>query len=375
MIKMALSSKQEVSNFQDSTVNQAGRDLIINNHGLSADDVIAIVKSTVASELSIYTMNAESVANERLQKFSHDMVNQLAEKVADRLDRFNEPSLQFAVREAALGYVRSGSETDENNLIDLMIERVKVDEHTTKQKLIDQAIKIIPTLSPESLAVLSLLAFRQLSFSGNKQDYIKWVESVNSLVDTIAQVNDLDVEYLLQAGCTMGLSGLRAHSTWEDTCLQNMDLLLRHNPSNEAVASFLASIGMQASKGGFSVLPGISDSQKLLLVFVQTLITMPGMKVGFNVVGSRTIYDMIEKQGLERLSAPIKTLIDASVPYSKAEVVDFFAGINPNWRGVIKVFNSTRVISYQLTPVGTYIGSRQLAKLSGRKIPLEIFYK
>lgn len=92
-------------------------------------------------------------------------------------------------------------------------------------------------------------------------------------------------------------------------------------------------------------------------------------------MGSRTIYEIIQNHGLEQLSAPIKSLIDASAPYTKAEVDDFFAGINPNWRGVIELFNSKRVISYQLTPVGVYIGSRQLAVLSGREIPLEIFYK
>ena len=371
---MSLGDKQELSHLDHSVANQAGRDLII-NQGLSASDVIAIVKSTVASELAIYSNNAEVVAKERLQKFSDDLVSQLAKQVADKLDRFNEPSLQFAVREAALGFVRSGSEVDEYNLIDLMIERVKVDIHTTKQKLIDQAIKIIPMLSPESLAVLSLLAFRQLSFSGNKQEYIKWVKSIDGVVDAIAMVNNLDVEYLLQAGCATGLTGLRAHSTWEDACLKNMDLLLRHNPSDEAIKTFLASIGMQVFNGGFSVLPGVPDSQKILQVFVQTLVALPEMKVGFNVVGSKTIYDIIQELGLERLSAPVKNLIDASVLYTKAEVVDYFAGINPNWRTVIELFNSKRVISYQLTPVGVYIGSRQIARLSGREIPLEIFFE
>lgn len=64
-----------------------------------------------------------------------------------------------------------------------------------------------------------------------------------------------------------------------------------------------------------------------------------------NVVGSRTIYDIIKNRGLEQLAASIKSLIDASAPYTKAEVDDFFAGINPNWRGVIEQFNSKRVIS------------------------------
>ena len=122
-------------------------------------------------------------------------------------------------------------------------------------------------------------------------------------------------------------------------------------------------------------MPGIPDSQKLLLFFAQTLVAIPEMKVGFNIVGSKTLYEIIQQQGLDRVAAPVKSLIDASVPFTKAEVIDFFAGINPNWRRVIELFNSRRVISYQLTPVGSYIGSRQLAKLSGREIPLEIFYK
>ena len=40
----------------------------------------------------------------------------------------------------------------------------------------------------------------------------------------------------------------------------------------------------------------------------------------------------------------------------------------------IELLDSDRLLSLRLTPVGVYIGSRQLAKLSGREIPMEIFY-
>ena len=168
-----MSDRQDISRIQDSTVYQAGGDLTI-NHGLSASDVMAIVKSVVSSELAIYSQNAEKRAEERLNQFSEDLVEQLAQKVADKLNRFNEPALQFAVKEAALSFVKSGIEPDKKALIDLMIERVKVDENTTRQKLIDQALRIVPILSQECFDLLCILVFRTLQHFGPIAQILPW---------------------------------------------------------------------------------------------------------------------------------------------------------------------------------------------------------
>lgn len=372
---MKLSDKREISNLENSTAYQAGGDIVV-NHGLKANDVIAIVKTVVASELAIYTQKAEGKAEERLKKFSVDLVGKLAEKVSERLDRFNEPSLQFAVREAALGYVRSGSEVDENNLIDLMIERVKVEEHSTKQKLIDQAIKIVPTLSAESLAMLSLLAFRQLSFNGNKSEYIKWVASVDNVIDVVSSIASLDIEYLQQAGCTTGMTGLRVHKSWEDTCAQTEDLLFRHMPSEDKINVFLEAIGIRYEENakGYVVDNNAENPTQLLIVFASSLIDLSTMKVDFNIVSSSAINELITKNGLDYVQQPLKTLIDSSTPYTKEEIVNFFVGINPNWKKAVDLLNSEQVTSLRLTPVGAYIGSRQLALLSGKEISIDIFY-
>lgn len=372
---MTVGDKQEVSHLENSTANLAGRDLII-NQGLNADDVIAIVKTVVASELAIYAQKAEGKAEERLKRFSDDLVGQLAEKVTDQLDRFNEPSVQFSVREAALGYVKSGSELDKNNLIDLMIERVKVEEHSTKQKLIDQAIRIVPTLSAQSLSLLSLLAFRQLSLRGNKQEYLKWLNSVNSVVNEISSVGALDIEYLVQAGCVIGLPGLSFHKQWEESCLLSADLFYRHPASEEAINSFMNSIGVQkmADNKGFTTNPSVSNAQDLMLFFVSCMVEPSEMKVGFNVVGSGTVDEFLHKHGLERIVPLFQQLKEKSAPFTKKEVRAYFENLNPNWGKVIEIFNSDQVMSFRLTPVGSYIGSRQLARLSSRDIPIEIFY-
>lgn len=372
---MNLGDKQEASHLENSEVNQAGRDLTI-YQGLQASDVIAIVKSVVSTEIAIYAQNAEIKAEGRLKEFSDNLVEKLAETVSDRLDRFNEPSVQFAVREAALGYVKSGSETDENNLIDLMIERVKVEEHTTKQKLIDQAIQIVPTLSAASLALLSLLAFRQLTFRGNKQDYLKWISSIDSVVNEVSRVGALDIEYLVQAGCATGMSGLRAYKPWEEDALITADLFFRHPAPQDAVNVFLANIGVQPIEGnkGFTTVSSGQEAQNLIMLLVNCFIELPSMNVGFNVVNSGTVNEVIQKQGLDSVLPHFQKFKDAALPFTNAEVKSFYEGLNSNWGKVIDLLNGERLLSFQLTPVGVYIGSRQLAHLSGREIPLDIFY-
>ena len=98
------------------------------------------------------------------------------------------------------------------------------------------------------------------------------------------------------------------------------------------------------------------------------------MNVGFNVVNSVTVNEVLQKKGLESVMPKFQHLKEKATPYTKNEVRQFFEGLNQNWGKVIDLFNSEQVLSFKLTPVGSYIGSRQLARLSGRDIPIEIFY-
>lgn len=60
----------------------------------------------------------------------------------EKLFKFNQPAIQIATRKAALGYILSGESCDRENFLDLLIERVNVEEHSTKQHIVDMAIQI-----------------------------------------------------------------------------------------------------------------------------------------------------------------------------------------------------------------------------------------
>lgn len=370
-----MSDRQDISRIQDSTVYQAGGDLTI-NHGLSASDVIAIVKSVVSSELAIYSQNAEKRAEERLNQFVEDLVEQLAQQVSDKLNRFNEPSLQFAVREAALSYVKSGKEADEKALVDLMIERVKVDEHTTKQKLIDQAIKIIPSLSTECLALLSLIVFRSLTLTGERVALERWIDSMNPVLDVIQNVTSLDIEYLTQADCVTAMQGIMVHDSWMEMCPRQNDLFFRHPVPIEAASVFKQKYGIASFDKRFMVAHNALLGGEKSVIFIAQLIQLcQDGTIRFMLSNSSLVDELITGFGLPSVREDVYKMIQASALYSPEDVKRYFIARNPKWEKAIDLIDGGRLRAFNLLPVGAYIGSRQLSMLSGREIALETFYK
>jgi hypothetical protein len=373
---MIVGDKQDISRVTNSTINQAGRDLTVYS-GLSASDVIAIVKETVASELTIYSQNAERQAAERLNQFSNDLVVQLADKVSDRLNRFNEPSLQFAVRDAALSYVKSGKDLDEKALIDLMIERVKVDEHTTKQKLIDQAIRIVPNLSAECLALLSIFVFRLLILKGERAALEKWIDSVSPILDTLQNVSSLDIEYLIQVDCVSAMSGIMTQESWMENCPKQNDLFFRHPIPIEMAKQFKAKYGITSVSGGFTMVnPSLFGVVDNVVVFFSRLMQFEqDGSIRFNLTNTSLVDELINNYNLPSIREDVYALINASLPFSPDDVKNFFVSRNPGWAKAIEIIDGQRLRSFNLLPVGAYIGARQLSMLSGRDLALETFYK
>lgn len=369
-----MSDKQEISKITDSTVYQAGGDLTINT-GLHASDVIAIVKEVVASELAVYTRDADKKAEERLQRFSEDFVEELAKRVADKLNRFNEPSLQIAIRDAALSYVRSGDDSEERVLIDLLIERVSVEEHTTMQRLIDQAIRVVPMLSPACLDLLSLVVFRNLSYIGPRDKMVEWIRSMGTIIQRVSRISNLDIAFLSQADCVMSLPGISVSSRWCDYFLDRYDLIFRHPVPCDVSASFMQKFTMRWDNGTFFFDKAYLEKNGAILESLSAFLFHIDGTISFNLTDSKTLFNGLHKAGLDGLRPDFEVLVQSSQRFNCDEVRRFFVDIDPNWEQAISLMDKDSLLSVKLLPVGQYIGTRQLSRLMGKEVPFDVFYQ
>lgn len=365
-------NKQETGNVENSTVNQAGRDIIYQN-GLEIKDIIPIVNTLVESKIAAYAAQAKVTAQQRVLDFSKRLEEVVEEKVNAKINRFNEPSIQFATRKAALGYAKSGDEEQREDLIDLLIERIKVEEHTTEQNLIDEAIEVLPKLSKEALAFLVLISYRNLAYNGANNLLKKWFTCISPYLKYSNRISALDISFLQQSNCAFGISGINSHDLFEKECLENHELFFTH-PINDvdSFKKFLNVFGLEKyGNDGIKGINNVNNFMKLMNVFQ---VLTPHNNVTIAISNKTVLNQIFQDPFLNEHKEQILEALNLFSPFTEEEVKQYFIRLDPNWEATINLYNKTNVRSFKPTPVGNYIASRLISKQWGESISLNVFY-
>lgn len=371
------SDELQVGNVSDnSVVNQANGNIynISNsNNGLQIGDVVPLVKALVKSELELYELQAENTVLRRFNEFTTSLESELEKKVSDRISRFAEPAMQFATREAAVGYLKSGDPVEGEALIDLLIERVKEKERTSKQFLIDEAIRTLPKLSRENIAVLTLITYAKLCVTGNIQALDNWIKCLNPILDILPQINRLDIEYIVQADC-VSASALAQSEDWIEQNRKNYPLAFV-SPIDASIAKeFMDKYGINREENAVTFSPPFNTMNQCLTLMQIFKFNEDGTIVPL-LLKQDNYANVLQKAGLDSMQADIEKLISNAETMSNEKISSYYGKFHPNWSVAIKLLNERPINSFSLKPVGAYIGSRQLTKLYGKEVDLNLFFK
>ncbi len=354
---MNLGSKQSIEDIHNSSVNQINGNITINN-GISAADAIAICKEVIENQMAILRREAQTEADARLKKISDKIVSSITE---DLLQRFKEPAIQFALNETISGYIKTGDDELGENLVDLLIERLEAKERTTQQSVIDEARQIISKLSSNAIALLSILVFQKIIFPLDRSQYDNLIRKLSPIAAKLGKITDLDIAYLKQVGCGMGITNFQVSSPLEETLLKSYDLLFKHKISNDDFNKILNSDRSVNWKSNLGVILGLfSPVEKDDMLF--------------KVTCSRNVLPFFQNVKPELLPT-FDRYKEAALSYSPQEVIDYHLDIDPNWEHVFELFKKPNILSFQLNPVGIYIGIRQLTRIGQiEDIPMTLFY-
>lgn len=359
-MSMLTNNKQEIADVDNSVVNQAQGDIIIHN-GITVETAMDICKYVVKSELAIYTQQAEETAYKRWKDISEKTIDRISSLKQELLQRFNEPAIQMALNETFKSHITTGDEELEEDLIDLLIERLNVQDRTTEQAIIDEARSIIPKLSPAAIALLTVLVFSKLIFPYNKSKYEELIIKLSPVISRIQNITVLDTEYLKQVGCGSGNHMMVVNSSFEQTLMKDYELIFREPITLEDFNK----IQQKYSSGDL-------NKFRVILSLFDTI----GNKMLFKIPKQESInehiYTMLNKASITAIIDEYKTY---ARPLTEEEIRAYFAGIDTNWRNVFELLKQRHVQRLQLTPVGFYIGIRQLSKICGEPIPMELFFQ
>ena len=333
-----------------------------NNYGMSCDEVLRLVHELLKPELALCKQEAEKKVLERVEVMNNKLLERLMQVEAVVRQRFQEPAIQFAVHETMTEYILSGKEELSDDLIDLMIERLQVEEYSTKQALIDDVRHILPKLPASAAAILAMLAFVKIIETRPRTQFIDCLKKLSPLLGQLRDLRSLDVAYLEQVRCGQTLTVVMANGSFINMMKDSYDVFFTHPITYETYNRILV--------------------ENRLITDVDTKNREVAMLLFAPREGGLLQYNLSTKADNRVLDGPHKDYLIACFeaikphlkPYTDDEIRQFFLDIDPNWQYVFDLFERRDIQSFRASPVGIYIGTRKLTRLLGEEIPIGMFY-
>jgi hypothetical protein len=138
---------------------QASGDMEVHVHGVTAADVVSIIRTevdAVRGELTAMASQAGSLAEARLRAFQDHVVDQFAQAPQLR-EAFADPDFQFSLRDAGRAAVSNDDQHTEDLLVDLLKNRAERGNQARVRLATSHAIRAADKLSVETLNGLTAL--------------------------------------------------------------------------------------------------------------------------------------------------------------------------------------------------------------------------
>jgi len=343
-------NKQEVSNINDSFVQQANGN--IHNYGLAYNDVKEICRDVVRQEFQIVTKDAIDKLNKIIEEFQSRLIEKLSElKDQTIINKFREPRYQFVLHDTMKEYAQSDNETLKIELIDILIDRLHVDEDSTLRFVIENAIHILPKLTLPTSQLLGAMYLRFLKERCSACLFPSKIESYAKIYEHLDQVTNFDVEYLKQLNCCTTLLDLKHMEPIETEMRIKYDYYFRKPIKIEDIHNY------------FNSNDALISDNEVLSYFIDEF-NNNQYKCFF--ISKETMLDNLQKVGKPHLFSAINSFITTIPTQTDADIKKELISINSNWEKAINIFRQENVWVLQPTPVGMYIAWRIIKRTNIR---------
>lgn len=344
-------AEQKAENIHDSTVNQAKRDIHIHN-GMTYSEVKDVCETTVRTEVERLTSDAKKEILAILEAFQKDFYDRLeALENKERIEKLKKPSMQLCIHKTIMETVGTEDDEKRKELMDLLIDRLNVEEESTERVVIEDAIEKAAKLSKPLKALLAALLLRSVihpePFMMNHT-----FQKYGDMFRELANLTGLDIAFGRQMQCIYPMSGLLTSYSYEDILLKNYDLLFRHRGTFGQFKEFAESH------------PCINRGIKLFGLDNMRIISFDGTKnpemtddteYFFITSSSEVLKKMFMEQGYMDMVQALDELMATQQPFTHEEVRQYLHDINDGWDYLFSTFQRREVAPLLLSPVGNYL--------------------
>lgn len=339
--------KKQVSG--DSSNNfQSEKIEINNNYGLTYSEAKEIAMEVFRSNFTILKNEAVEVAEKRAIEISEKILSRLFTDLPNVIDNLKTPGFQDAMFIAQKAYAKSGHETTRDLLVELLHERSKITDVNLQQIIIDEALNIIPKLTPAQLDLLTL-NYLIAGRSHNKTSGVDFTEDFVNLLSPFSaprnryEENNLHLIYL---GCAYSKNV--KYSNFEKLISTNYGSSYIQNFSKEHFESIFGTIEKYSK-----FVRKEKDSNKYQIIFANSSM----IEIAMRAENKFTLYEInLLKQFYLSLIMPEK------------EIRNRFFNFGEQIKNVISYWNNTKFKDLELTEIGIYIGKINYKFKTGKEL-------
>jgi hypothetical protein len=299
-----------------------------------------------------FSMQAAEQAKTELENFLEILFEKLAkEKLTSIVENFKLPAVQVSLHDTLMGYIVTEDIHIKHFIVDVLIDRLKMQDNTIERTIINDAINIIPKLSLPTACLIALMALRQqvavmpISFM---LDF--YFMQLSPIVDNLKNVTNLDIEYIKQNNCTVPITGLFPIDSFENHLLRQYDLFFRQKGSFKKFIEFS------------EIHPEVRFSVNDLGTCMASISRENSEHWQFCDTNSTLFYNRLRERQQEYLIPLVEELKKDMPIFSKLEVREYLISINSNWSFAFDLLNSEALGKSGLSILGNYIGSKLISK-------------
>ena len=187
----------------NSTITQ------VNIEGLSREEIEQLCLKLINEKMVILRNDAKEVLRGQVEEFVELFYERLAEiaKSHDVVNRLRIPAVQFALDEALLIYSKHPSVEEKEIQVELLIDKIKTDDNTTKGIIIDAARLELCNLTNAQISLLALLIIcRKVYDCEDKDGLFSFFKDLGNLLNDIESMERVDYAYLRNTNCLHRIS-------------------------------------------------------------------------------------------------------------------------------------------------------------------------
>lgn len=354
--------KQDIGDITNSTVIAINGDVTID--GEKYNNILKSLIEVVRKDFESYSYTAIANAKEDIANYLKRIIEKLAKEHLTHLtEKFQKPSIQIGLHDSIISYISSEDENIREYIVELMIDRLKVQSGTTEQSIVNEAIKLIPALNTKTMSLLALMNLRhQVMLPPVSTILDSSFSELSPIVNQAPQISSIDIEFISQNKCTRVITSLYPIDTLENHLLKQYDLYFRQEGDKDELDAFAAihpEIMYQVNDMG-------------TCMFCCTNKDMERWK--FCDVNSKVFYDRLRTRGQEYLIPLVEELKSKFAIFSQNDVREYLSKINPNWMAVFNLLNSPQLNHLDLSVLGMYIGSKYISMvMKSPSLPISSF--